>query len=108
MNEIPLDKIVSLVVKEVVRELSRKGVKVVDSNGFTASPLSSSNDQPSGFRTKVEKIDMSIYKTPLLTESHINKLHELTGEIIVPKGTIISPKASEAIRAKMIKVNYET
>ncbi|MBN2007851.1 hypothetical protein JW960_00740 [candidate division KSB1 bacterium] len=95
MNEVSLDKIVQLVVQEVVAELTRRGVKIVQ-GGKSAGIVTSSGD----IRTKVERIDMSGYRTPILTEHHIRKLHELTGEIVVPAGTIVTPKAQEMIRAR--------
>ena len=67
-----------------------------------------SNEQPGGFRIKKEKIDMSAYKSPVLTENHIKRLHELTGEIVVPGGTIITPKARQALRSKKIAIVYES
>ncbi len=107
MQEISIEKIVNLVVKEIVQELVKQGVKVVSTNGsmVPANILLPSAD--TGLKTKSEKIDMSKYKSAVLTENHIDRLHELTGEIIVPKGTIITPKAKQKIRDKQIAVTIE-
>ena len=106
MNEVSLEKIVDLVVQEVVKELVKNGVKIVGAHANNFK-ISDHHNHDYGLRTKVEHIDMSNYKTPLLTERHIRKLHELTGEIIIPVGTIITPKAKEAIRTQKININYQ-
>ena len=107
MNEVPLEKIVSLVVQEVVKELQKNGIKVVSVGGGTSgSGNILTGNTLSGFKAKVEHIDMSKYKTPLLTENHIDRLHELTGEIVIPKGTIMTPKAREAVKRKNISIQY--
>jgi len=108
MNEVSLDKIVSLVVQEVVKELARQNIKVVHTGGAPGGGVVSGNlAQPDGFRTRTEKIDMKAYRSPVLTENHINRLHELTGEIIIPRKTILTPKARMAIKSKNIAVSYE-
>lgn len=107
MQEISIEKIVNLVVKEVVQELVKQGVKVVSTGGSTVPSNISLPSANVGLRTKSEKIDMSKYKSAVLTENHINRLHELTGEIIIPKGTIVTPKAKQKIREKQIAITIE-
>lgn len=103
--EIALEKVIQLVVEEVVRELARQGVTVVQGGGNGVSSVAS--DVNYGIRTKTEKIDMSRYKTPLLTERMLDKLNSLTGEVIVPNGTVVTPKAKEILREKRISVRFE-
>jgi len=91
-----------MIADEVVKELKKQGVKVISSS----NQLNVVNSIDA-LRTKSEKIDMSKYRTPILTENHIRHLHELTGEVIVPSGTIITPKARELIKAKGIQVKFE-
>lgn len=100
--EISLEKLISLVTAEVVKELKKQGIQVVSSNGQTTifNPVDA-------LRAKSEEIDMSKYKTPILTENHIRKLHELTGEVIVPKGTIITPRAKELVKQKQLIVTLK-
>ena len=108
MNEVSLDKIVNLVVQEVVKELARHNIKVVHTGAAPAAgTLSAGGLQPVGFRTKTEKIDMKAYRSPVLTENHVNRLHELTGEIVIPRKTILTPKARIALKSKNIVVSYE-
>jgi len=85
-----IEEIVRRVVKEVLQEL----------------PASQAAAHK-GLRNKSERMDFSGYKTPVVTERHIQHLHELTGEIIVPGNTIITPKARDVIREKGIKIKRE-
>lgn len=99
--EITLEKLISLVTAEVIKELKKHGVQVV-----TSSEKLTQNYQINGMRTKSEIIDMSQYKTPILTENHVRKLHELTGEVVIPKGTIITPKAREIMKERQITIVF--
>lgn len=103
MQEVKLDKIVNLVVKEVVAQLKKQGIKVVD-NSSQGSFSQNINNQ---LRSRTEVIDMSKYQSPILTERQLKQLHELTGKIIVPQKTVITPKASEIIKKKNLKLEYE-
>ena len=106
MTEVSLEKIINLVVREVVSELEKRGVKIVTSS--QNSPINTGDSLTvAGIKTKTEKIDMTGYKTPILTERHIDRLHELTGEIIIPMGTVITPKAREVIKQKNLSIRYE-
>ena len=100
--EISLEKLIRVVTAEVVKELKRQGVTVVASSGQNTSIRHHVDE-----RTRSEEIDMSKYNTPVLTENHIRRLHALTGEIIVPKGTIVSPKARELIRERQLTVTIK-
>ena len=91
MDQQLIEEIVQRVVKEVLKELS----------------VTSQQPAVNGFRNKSERLNFEGYKTPVITEKHIRHLHELTGEIIVPKKTIISPKARDVIREKGLRVRME-
>jgi hypothetical protein len=95
--EINIEKIIQIVTMQVVKELQARGVKVNHSLGII--------DSHHALRTKTETIDMSKYKTPVLTENHIRRLHELTGEVVVPKGTVITPKAKEMIKDRKLVIS---
>jgi hypothetical protein len=97
--EISVEKLVSLVTLEVMKELRKQGVQII-----TGAECDSCHNLNSGIKTKCEKIDMDKYRTPILTENHIKRLHVLTGEVIVPKGTVITPKAKELIKEKGITI----
>ena len=100
--EIALDQLIQLVTSSVVKELKKQGITISYS-----SSLVGGGDDIHKWRTKSEKVDMSKYRTPILTESHVRRLHELTGEVIVPKGTVITPKARELVKQKQIVLTIE-
>ncbi len=100
--EFSFEKLVSLITVDVVKELVKQGVTVNTLSGKT-----SPNSSVTGFRNKCQRIDMSKYKTPILTENHIRRLHELTGLVQIPKGTVITPKAKELIRERQISLELE-
>jgi len=91
--KISLEEIISLVVKEVIAELSRRGIQVDgNSNNISAADMN---------KQKV-KFDLSEYKTPLLTEERILELNSEVSEIEVPLKTIITPSAQDLIRKRKI------
>lgn len=98
--QITLEELILKITREVIRELNRQNVSVT----IGGQPVGS--HQP-GLITHTETIDMSKYKTPVLTENHIQRLHELTGEIIIPPGTVITPKARELVHQKNLKITIK-
>lgn len=100
--EITLEKLISLVTEEVIKELKKQGIQIISSSDNHGLGISTDS-----LRTKSEKIDMSRYRTPVLTEIHIRRLNELTGEVLIPKNTIITPKAKEIIKEKRLIITRE-
>lgn len=100
--QISVEKVIQIVTAEVLKELKKLGVDIVSSPESVDDKFLSR-----GVRTKSEILDMSKYHTPILTENHIRKLHDLTGEIIVPGGTIVTPKARELIKEKRILITID-
>ena len=98
---ITLDNLIQIITATVIKELEKQGIEIISQNG-NHNPLNSVK----GLHTKSEVIDMSKYKSPVLTENHIRRLHELTGEVVIPEGTVITPKAVELIRIKHISIVY--
>lgn len=104
MKAVALDKIVQRVVQEVVRELKAQGVTVVHAG--SGKDTQTSIQTTAGYRTKIQTVDMGRFKSPVLTEGQIRRLHELTGEIVVPKKTVITPKARQLIRQQNLQIRY--
>ncbi len=100
MQTVHIDTLIQQIVREVVAELEKQGIQIVQ--GSLQSKLSASFVPP----VKTETIDMSQYKTPVLTVSRLQRLHVLTGTIRIPKGTVITPKARQYIQEKQFKVDY--
>ena len=96
--EVSVEKLIELIVKEVAAELSRRGIAVIPaSEKGTLSGV-----QPSQ-RHLQEIADLKIYKTPVLTENHLASLESSVREIVLPKGTVVTPGARDIIvRKKLI------
>lgn len=98
MQTVSLETVILRVVEQVVRELKNQGIQIVPPNSGAA---------PDGNSSGIERVDMTGYKTPVLTERHVLALREQTGTVVVPKGTVVSPKARERLRDRNIALRVE-
>ena len=98
--EITIEQLVSIIVKEVLAALSKKGVVVNPHSLGTTTSLAAASQ-----KELCETIDMKNYRSPVLTENHITLLHPNVREIIIPKGTVITPGARDAIAKRRLTVN---
>lgn len=108
MNEVSIEKIIQLVTQEVVSQLRNNGVTVTINPAAAGRGIT--NALAGGgcsLQRRTERVDMSKYKTPILTERHVGRVHELTGKIIIPRGTIVTPKARETAKRKQIFIEIE-
>jgi hypothetical protein len=100
--KIEIEKLIEIIVREVISELLKLGEEI----DFSFKESSSYNSIASMKQNKQgQLIDMSNYKTPLLTENHLKSLDPSIGEIIVPKGTIITPGAKDIIKKQKLILN---
>ena len=90
---ISLEEIISMVVKEVIAELSKKGIHIENEISHAFGGIKAED---------IIKMDFKEYKTPLLTEAHILEVDLNIKEIEVPKKTIITPSAQDLIRKRKI------
>jgi hypothetical protein len=95
-----VEEIIRIVTQEVLRTLGRDGTSGACAPGNARLPASASQGQ-------TERIDMAKYRTPLVGEHSIARLHELTARIIVPAAAVITPRAKELIREKKIEIIFE-
>lgn len=100
MATIQLNQLIQMITREVVAELQRQGVQVMGGPDV-------SQPKDNVLTTKSEQIDMSKFKSPVLTAAPLERLHPLTGEIVIPEGTIITPKAKQMIHTKNLKIRFE-
>ncbi len=103
--EVSIEKLVENVVREVLAELSKRGITIIPDHKENLT-VSSFNAR----RELSELIDLKNYKTPVLTESQIVSLDSGIREIVLPKGTVITPGAREIIarRRIIISSNHKT
>jgi hypothetical protein len=101
INELSLETVVKAVTREVLRELAKQGEtrapKTCSCHRATPSAAAGS-----------ERLDMGAYKTPIVTENSVRRLHELTSSIVVPAATRITPRAKELLREKNITIIFDT
>lgn len=95
--EIPIDKLVEIVVRQVLAELARRGIGVGSATG--AAPAKAADS------VRVT-IDMTGYRTPVLTEDRVRSLDPRVREILVPHGTVCTIGARDAMQRKKIKMTY--
>ncbi len=99
---IPLETVIRLVTERVMAELLTQGVRI--ESGVQPRVISG---EPGTAPPRSERVDMSAYRTPVLTERHVLRLHALTTAVIVPRGTVVSPKAKELLRDRNINLCNE-
>ena len=95
--KISLEDIVAMVVKEVVAELSKQGIEIEMGNSTYSQNASFTQKEKTQY-----KMDLSKFKTPLVTEEEILNLSSSVKEIIVPKGTLLTPNARDLIRKRKL------
>ena len=98
--KISIEKLVEIIVIEVVAELSKIGIEPDFSGIVKAGDLSKMKYQ------KKQEIDMSAYKTPILTEYILESIDQNINEIIIPKGTVFTPGAREIIKKRKFIISY--
>lgn len=101
MTPLSIEQLITRIVHEVLRELVSQNRTVT----LDGQPVAIGR-RAAGSLAKTETIDMTPYRTPVLTENHIRRLHELTTEVRVPEGTVVTPKARELIREKRLNLIF--
>lgn len=95
--QISIEQLVASIVREVVAELARRGVTV------TGAPAPGAPPAPPAPATAVE-IDLSGYRTPVLTEGHVSRLPPGVASVIIPCATVLTPGARDLIRQKKVSI----
>ncbi len=97
--EISIEKLVQIIVREVLAELAKRGVTV-------GIPPAGGGTSPARDPAACVSIDMTGYRTPVLTESRVRSLGMHVGEITVPAGTICTIGARDALQQRRIKLTF--
>lgn len=97
--EISIEQLVETIVQQVLAELVKRGVQV--------GPVATSAGGVQGVRgqtgTSLE-IDMSKFRTPVLTENQLMNIGVKVSTIIVPCSTVVTPGAWDIIKAKQLSL----
>ena len=99
--EIPIDTLVAIIVRKVLDELAQRGIRVAG-NGPGPAPGAHPGVR-SGTRLE---IDMTGYKTPVLTENRVRGAGPHIHEIAVPAGTIITAGARDLLQQRGLKLTF--
>lgn len=99
---IDIENIIRVIVKEVVSELNKRGIEIKTSGKYAHLFEDSGSTEVKG---RME-FDLKGYATPVLTGERLEKIEPGIREIIVPRGTVLTPGAREIIRKeKLIIIN---
>ena len=100
MLKINIENLVEIIVKEVIAELSKIGVEIDYLKEIKTGDFYNNGVQ------KKQEIDMSNYKTPVLTEFALESVGQDVNEIIIPKGTVFTPGARDIIKKRNFVISY--
>jgi hypothetical protein len=102
-SQISIDKLVESIVREVIAELTKRGVAI----GSSGVPERNVQAGHTGVGLNVE-IDMSAYRTPVLTESQLTRIDTKVSTIVVPCTTVVTPGAWGIIRSRKLTLVRKT
>lgn len=98
---ISLEELTILILRELILELKRKGIKIdLASNNFA----NKNTDKPNA---QISDLKFDGFKTPLVTEERILNLNKEVNEIVVPSNTIFTPSSMDLIKKKKIKITKQ-
>jgi hypothetical protein len=95
--EISIEQLVETIVRQVLLELARRGVQVGPAGTGSGGPEAVKG--PAG--TSLE-IDMSKFRTPVLTENQLMNIGAKVSTIVVPCSTVVTPGAWDIIKSKQL------
>lgn len=93
---ISIEKIIEMVTREVIKELLKGGVNVTNAIKSGDAKV-----------VKSIEVDMSLYKTPILSENSFESIGSEINELIVPANTVITPGAAYEIKKREININFK-
>jgi hypothetical protein len=97
--EISIEQLVETIVQQVLAELVKRGVQV----GSVATSPGGVQGVRGQTGTSLE-IDMSKFRTPVLTENQLMNIGVKVSTIIVPCSTVVTPGAWDIIKAKQLSL----
>ncbi len=101
--EIKFEKLIEVIVREVLEELLKIGVKVDYSSELKKNTCSCNNTNKNLYR---EILNFNGYRTAVLTEKQLLSLKPETVEIVIPKETVFTPGAREIIKKRKLIISY--
>lgn len=122
--QISIEQLVASIVREVVSELVRRGITVTGGVHYApatigtggkhhvpgptttgrGSPAQAVPTQEPSPAAGTMEIDMSGYRTPILTEDYLIRLAPSVSTLVVPCSTVLTPGARDLIRKKKLSI----
>jgi hypothetical protein len=96
-SKVSIERLIEAIVREVVAELRKRGLGV----GGPGRPVQESPVRHTRPGSTLE-MDMSAYRTPVLTENHLTRVDPAIATIIVPCNTVVTPGARILLRTKKL------
>lgn len=97
--QLSIEQLVAIVVREVLAELARRGIVP----GIRTAE--SAGAEPAGPSSRVT-VDMTGYKTPVLTENRVRAMERHVSELVVPAGTVCTSGARDLMAQRKMKLTY--
>jgi len=97
VHNINLKYLVEIIVSEVLNELNKRGINI----------LYEKNLDNTISNKKVYEVNMSEYKTPILTERMLMMIDSTISEIMIPAGTIITHGARDIIKERNLRISFK-
>lgn len=119
--EIPLEKLIEIVVSRVLAELARRGVTVTGAGAPGGTGMPAMARQPAGHGSAAHHEgppapaaapgtrlapDFGGYKTPVLNENRVRGAGPHIREIVVPPETIVTAGARALIEQRRLKLTF--
>ncbi len=102
-SQTSIERLVESIVREVIAELTKRGVDV----GAPAVPPRSVPVQHARPGSTLE-VDMSPYRTPVLTEGQLRRIDGGVSTVVVPCTTVVTPGAWAFIRSRKLTLVRKT
>ena len=102
-SQVSIENLVEMIVREVIAELTKRGVVVRSTDPSAQISLA----QQTGRGTTLE-IDMSAYRTPVLSENQLTRIDGTVSTVIVPCTTVVTPGAWRIIRSRKLTLVRKT
>ncbi len=102
-SAVSMERLVESIVREVIAELTKRGLNI----GAPPVPARSVPVQHARPGSTLE-IDMSAYRTPVLTEGQLRRIDGGVSTVVVPCATVVTPGAWAVIRSKNLTLVRKT
>lgn len=105
---LPIEQIIEMVTREVIKELTKRGYTVDYTSRFRGMHPHGPETKEARKETTSLELCMKEYQTPILTEARFQEIGFGVKELIIPEKTIITPGAYEQIKKRNMEIKYQS